>query len=150
MRQSACRPGTAGRMINFVRGSIALMRFIDLLQRIIASLGLSPWWSRRPVAGLVAAVVVFDREDLSMALIAENDEEDIVDQLRNAVERDAAGKYDGADWSSSVIQWFFFAEDATLLETALLKALRAEPRCNGARLRVTRNGIAGPWRETRI
>ena len=85
-----------------------------------------------------------------MPSIGVADEEAIIDHLRGAVERGAQGKFDGADWSAEKIQWFFFGEDATRLEAVMLGALRAEPRCKGALLRVTRNGIAGPWRETRV
>lgn len=101
-------------------------------------------------AGLVAAVVVFDRDDLSMPSIDVADEDAIVDHLRGAIERCAQGKYDGTDWSPGKIQWFFFGENARQIESVLLEALQAEPRCKGALLRVTRNGISGPWRETRV
>jgi hypothetical protein len=120
------------------------------LHGLLAALGLSRWLPHKPVAGLVAAVVSFDREDLSIASIGESDEAEIVARLSAALERHTDGKFDGADWSASQIQWFFFGSDAKSLEALLMEALRAEPRCKGALLRVTRNGIAGPWRETRI
>ncbi|EHR70975.1 hypothetical protein BurJ1DRAFT_2135 [Burkholderiales bacterium JOSHI_001] len=126
------------------------MPWFDPFIHLLAALGLSRQEPVRPATGLVAAVVVFDREDLSMPCIGVADEEAIVDQLSVAVERGAQGKFDGADWSAERIQWFFFGDDAGRLEAVLIEALRAEPRCNGAMLRITRNGIAGPWRETRI
>lgn len=126
------------------------MTWFDPLRRLFAGLRLPGQPVAKPATGLVAAIVVFDREDLSMPCIGVADEEAIVDQLRVAVERGAQGKFDGADWSAEKIQWFFFGEDAGRLEAVLHTALRAEPRCKGALLRVTRNGIAGPWRETRI
>jgi hypothetical protein len=76
--------------------------------------------------GLVAAVVVFDREDLSMASIGAADEEAIVDHLRGAVGRDVQGKFDSADCSAEKIQCFFFGGDASRLEAVLLVALRSE------------------------
>lgn len=126
------------------------MAWFDLLRNALAAIGLSRSEPLRPGTGLVAAVVVFDREDLSMPCIGVADEEALLDTLKRAVERGVQGKFDGADWSTEKIQWFFFADDAGRLEAILLEALRAEPRCKGALLRVTRNGIAGPWRETRI
>lgn len=120
------------------------------LRRLLATLGLTGQPSAKPATGLVAAIVVIDREDLSMPSIGVNDEEEILDHLRGVVEREARGKFDGADWSAEKVQWFFFGEDPRRLEAVLLEALRAEARCKGAMLRVTRNGIAGPWRETRI
>lgn len=85
-----------------------------------------------------------------MSSIGVADEDEIVDHLRGAIERGAHGKFDGTDWSAEKIQWLFFGENASQLESVLLEALRAEPRCKGALLRVTRNSIAGPWRETRV
>lgn len=85
-----------------------------------------------------------------MPSIGTSDEEEIVEQLRAAVERGAQGKFDGADGSADRIQWFFFGENADRLEAVLLEALRAEPRSMGGVLRSTRNGVAGPWCETRI
>lgn len=126
------------------------MPWFDPFLHLLAALGLSRRQPVRPATGLVAAVVVFDREDLSMPCIGVADEEDIVDQLRVAVECGAQGKFDGADWSAEKIQWFFFGDDAGRLEVVLLDTLRSETRCKGATLRLTRNGIASPWRETRI
>jgi hypothetical protein len=126
------------------------MPWLESLRRLLAGLGIPIRRPGKNATGLVAAIVVIDREDLSMPCIGVGDEEAVVDQLRLAVERGALGKFDGADWSAEKIQWFFFGEDAGRLEAVLLEALRAEPRCRGARLRITRNGIAGPWRETRI
>lgn len=125
------------------------MSWFDPFRQLLG-LGLSRGQPVRPATGLVAAVVVFDREDLSMPCMGVADEETILDRLRVAVESGAQGKFDGADWSAEKIQWFFFGESAGRLESVLIAALRAEPRCKGATLRVTRNGIAGPWRETRI
>lgn len=126
------------------------MPWFDVFRDAFAFFGISRSAPLRPNTGLVAAVVVFDREDLSVPCIGVADEEAILDSLKLAVERGVQGKFDGADWSAEKIQWFFFADDAGRLEAVLLEALRGEPRCKGARLRVTRNGIAGPWRETRI
>lgn len=120
------------------------------LHNILAFLGLSRWLPHRPLAGLVAAVVSFDREDPSVARMDESDEVEIVARLSAALKRRTDGTFDGTDRSASRIQWFFFGSDAVSLEANLLEALRAELRCKGALLRVTRNGIAGPWRETRI
>jgi hypothetical protein len=127
------------------------MSIPGLLHRLLAAVGLDRWLlPRRPVTGLVAAVVSFDREDLSVASIDESDQRDIVSRLNATLANRADGKFDGADWSASRIQWFFFGKDAGALEAVMLEVLRAEPRCKGALLRVTSNGIAGPWRETRI
>lgn len=126
------------------------MPWPDLLRQLLASLGLSRRQPGKPATGLVAAVVVFDREDLSTPCIGMADEEAILHRLREAVERGGLAKFDGTDWSVGKIKWFFFGEDAGRLEAVLLEQLRSEPRCTGAVLRVTRNGIAGPWRETRV
>lgn len=72
-------------------------------------------------------------------------EEVILDRLRLAVDRGAQGTFDGADWLAGNIHPFSLGEDAGRLE-----ALRTEPRFKGATLRITRNGIVGPWRETRV
>lgn len=126
------------------------MPWPEFLRRALHTLGLVRAASPQPATGLVAAVGVFDREDLSMHCISVSDEEEILGRLRGVVEQGAQGKFDGADWSAEKIQWYFFGEDAGRLEAVLMETLRLEPRCKGAMLRITRNGIAGPWRETRI
>lgn len=72
-------------------------------------------------------------------------EEVILDRLRLADDRGAQGTFDGADWSAGKIRRFSYGEDAGRLEV-----LRTEPRCKGTTLRITRNGIVGAWRETRV
>jgi hypothetical protein len=126
------------------------MPWPEVLRRAFEALGLARLSHSRPATGLVAAVVVFDREDLSVPSVGVSDEEEVLGRLRTVVEQHARGKFDGSDWSAEKIQWYFFGADAGRLEAVLIEALRSEPRCRGARLRVTRNGIAGPWRETRV
>lgn len=126
------------------------MHWSDILRRALDALRLVGRGSTKPATGLVAAVVVFDREDLSKHSWGLSDQEDILSRLRGVVEQGAQGKFDGADWSPEKIKWYFFGEDAGRIESVLVEALRSEPLCKGAMLRVTRNGIAGPWRETRI
>jgi hypothetical protein len=120
------------------------------LQQLLATLGLDRWTRQPHASGIIAAVVSFDREDLSMASINQCDEEQIVARLSAALARNDTGNFDGADWSASRIQWFFFGTNANTLESVMLDALRAEPQCKGALLRVTCNGVAGPWRETKV
>jgi hypothetical protein len=92
------------------------MPWLESLRRLLAGLGIPIRRPGKNATGLVAAIVVIDREDLSMPCIGVGDEEAVVDQLRLAVERGALGKFDGADWSAEKIQWFFFGEDAGRLE----------------------------------
>lgn len=126
------------------------MPWLDPLRRLPFILGLSRRPGTKAATRLAAAVVVFDREDLSMPCITVAEEDLILDRLRIAIERGAQGKFDAAEWSAEEIQWYFFGENVGRLEAVLLDALRAEEGCKGAVLRVSRNGIAGPWRETRI
>jgi hypothetical protein len=121
------------------------------LREIVARLGLQRWFSHQyPRPAMVAAVITFDREDLTVASIGLTDEEELITGLRAAMEASNSGHYDSSDWSDSQIRWHFFGSDDRLLEKNLLSALRQQPRCRGASLRVTADALAGNWRETRI
>lgn len=130
-------------------------------------LGLDRFGPLRPAPGLVAAVVRIDREDLQTAVIDESAERRILDRLQRQLSSGAggagggagglgagasgaAGRFDHAHWSAESIEWYFSGTDAHRLEAALAAALRLEPMCRGAWLRVTRHGLDGPWRVTRI
>ena len=118
------------------------------LRRFLAALGLNR--RRRETTGLVAAIVSFDHDGAGASQIAQADEADILTRLTIAVECADGGQFDGVDRMTSRTLWFFFGCDVRTLEAALLTALRAEPRCKGARLRLTSHGIAGPWSEIEV
>lgn len=121
-----------------------------LYRRLLKLLG-AKGATRNPSGfGTVAAIVAFDREDVSQASIGEAEELEITTRLHTALERAGHGQFDGADRSASSVKWFFFGERVDDLEATLIDALRAEPSCRQAVLRVSASGIAGPWRETRL
>jgi hypothetical protein len=104
----------------------------------------------RARTGMVAAIVAFDRDEAAAPPIGETEELAITGRLHAALETAGCGQFDGADRTASTIKWFFFGDRADDLEATLLDALRTEPSCRNAVLRVSERGIAGPWRETRI
>lgn len=62
-----------------------MMHWPALLRRALDTVALARSGPAKPATGLVAAVVVFDREDLAMPCISVADEEEIVGRLRAAV-----------------------------------------------------------------
>jgi hypothetical protein len=123
------------------------MMIAALTRRLLDTLGFVER-SFTPRLAIAIAIVVFDREDLSAIAISLKDEQEIVARLSQSLK--GTCDYDGADWSIDLIRWFFLGKDVEQVERALLAELRGDPRCKGALLRVTANGIGGPWRETRI
>jgi len=122
----------------------------DTVARIIKGLRVPLPHRDRPSTGLVAAVIRIDSSHEYGNWMSAGQEQQILASVTRAVEAQASGTFDGAERNSTQVLWYFFGDDARALEIALLPALRSEPRCIGGLLRVTSNGVVGPWREVRI
>lgn len=126
------------------------MVFMRTLARTARSLRLTLLGSERPSSGLVAAVVGIDSSHEGGDWMSAEHEQKILAGLIRAIDANGCGKFDGAERNSTQVIWYFFGSDARALEDTLLPALRSEPRCSGGLLRLTSNGVVGPWREIRI
>lgn len=100
--------------------------------------------------GVVAAVVGIDYNREDGGQLTEAQEHLISAHLIRAIEASGCGQFDGAERDSTQVLWYFSGSDVRALETILVPALRKEPRCRGGSLRLTSNGVVGPWREIRI
>lgn len=126
------------------------MKLRRLLVKIARCLSFLHGPEDEPLTGLVAAIVSIERNAVSGGQLTLEDEEDLLGCLRRAVESHAGGQLDGTERTTTCVQWYFFARDVHTLEKVLLAEMRRESRLRGALLRVTSNGVIGPWRETRV
>lgn len=100
--------------------------------------------------GSVAAVVGIDSSFEEGHYVTAEQEKQILAVLTRAIEGRGCGTFDGAERTSTQVLWYFLGDDPQALETALLPVLRNEPCCSGGLLRITSNGVVGPWRQVRI
>ena len=126
------------------------MKLTSVLKKVAQRLRLAPRAEDEPLTGLVCAIVSVEQSVFADGQSASEEEHPALDRLRRAVESRAGGQYDGSERGATCVQWYFFARDADTLEGVLLADMRKESRFRGALLRVTSNGVVGPWRETRV
>jgi hypothetical protein len=123
----------------------------ELLSRLFAKLrvaGQHP--ADSPVTGMVAAIVCIDLETAPRSLWTTENEEAVAGRLAQAVRTRAGGLFDGTERDAAKLHWYFFARDVGALEAALVEALQQEPDCAGAVVKLTSNGVVGPWHELRV
>jgi hypothetical protein len=127
------------------------MAIQKILSRLFAKLRVDKQHSTdAPVTGMVAAIVCINLETAPRSLWTPEHEEAVSARLERAVRERAGGLLDGTERDAVKLHWYFFARDVRTLEAALVEALRQEPDCAGAVVKLTSNGVVGPWREVRV
>lgn len=99
---------------------------------------------------MVAAIVSIELDAAPPAFWTEERERAVIDRLSRAVQTGAGGMFDAVERNAVQMNWYFFGRDVDALERALVKALQQERDCRGALVRLTSNGVVGPWREIRV
>ena len=97
-----------------------------------------------------AVLVYLDGKNLPVEVYRDCDLATIEDRLREAIEKDGLGEFDGNEIGETETTLYMYGPDAERLFAGIELTLRAYPLCKNARVVIRRGGPGGEQREIRL